>query len=207
MPEETAALEDEKGKKERKKPKRTIDTWKKKKWFTIYAPNLFDRRELAETIAEKPETLINRVISVSARDVSNQPKKQHISLLFKVNDVQGLKAFTKLMGHEIKSSFLKRLIRRRSSKIETNQVVELKNKEKAKVKTVILSVRKLRKNQETAIRKIMMEKIDYEGRKKDFDDLVQELVFGHTASKIESEAKKIGLIKRIEVVSSRLIEK
>lgn len=195
-------------KKEKKgKPKRTVDKWKKKKWFTIYAPKLFDQKVVGETVAEKPELLKGRIISVSARDVTNQPRKQHVSLNFKVRDVQALKVYTELVGHEVKPSFLKRMIRRRSSKIETNQIVQLKNESKASVKTVVLSMKKLRERQKTAIRKIMIQKIDYAGKKKDFDDFVQELVFGHVAAKIGNEAKKIALIKRVEVVKSVLIEK
>ncbi|MBU1120398.1 30S ribosomal protein S3ae, partial [Candidatus Micrarchaeota archaeon] len=71
----------------------------------------------------------------------------------------------------------------------------------------VLSMKKLRERQKTAIRKIIIQKIDYAGKKKDFDDFVQELVLGHVASKIGNEAKKIALIKRVEVVKSALTKK
>jgi small subunit ribosomal protein S3Ae len=202
-------------KKERRKPKqkpkktdsrRTTDKWKKKKWFTIHAPKLFDQKEIGETIAEKPETLINRTIKVNARELTGNAKKQHVTLNFKIFDVQGLKAYTKLMGHEVNPNFLKRSIRRRTSKMETNQTVNLKENQKARVKAVVVSAKKLPRIKETAIRKIMIEKIDYASKKKDFDDFVNEMVFGNTTLKIQNEAKKIGLIKRVEIVKTKLIE-
>lgn len=186
--------------------KRTADKWKKKKWFTIFAPKLFDQREVGETVAEKPETLIGRVIKVNARELTGNPKKQHITLFFKIKDVQGLKAYTKLMGHEINSNFLKRVIRRRTSKMETNQIVALKEGEKARVKSVVVSGRKLTGIKGTAVRKVMIEKIAYSSKKRDFDDFVNEMVFGNIAIKIQNEAKKIGMIRRVEVIKTKLIE-
>ncbi|PIN98440.1 MAG: hypothetical protein COT90_04350 [Candidatus Diapherotrites archaeon CG10_big_fil_rev_8_21_14_0_10_31_34] len=186
--------------------RRTTDKWKKKKWFTIFAPKLFDQKEVGETVAEKPETLIGRIIKVNARELTGNPKKQHITLFFKIKDVQGLKAFTKLTGHEINSNFLKRVIRRRISKMETNQVVQLKEGEKARVKTIVITGKKLTKLKETAVRKIMVEKIDYASKKRDFDDFVNEMVFGNIAIKIQNDAKKIGVIRRVEVIKTKLIE-
>jgi len=198
-------------KKEKTKPKRTdtrrtADKWKKKKWFTIFAPKLFDQKEIAETVAEKPETLKGRVINYNARELTGNPKKNHITLFFKVFDVQGLKVYTKLIGHEINPGFLKRLVRRRISKMETNQIVNLKGNQKARVKTVVVSGKKLTRIKETAVRKIMLEKIEYSAKKRDFDDFVNEMVFGNISIKIQNEAKKVGLIKRVEVVKTKLIE-
>jgi small subunit ribosomal protein S3Ae len=186
--------------------RRTTDKWKKKKWYTIFAPKMFDQKEIGETIAEKPETLKNRVINLNARELTGNPKKQHISLYFKINNVQGLKAYTKLIGHKINPNFLKRVIRRRTSKMETTQIVSLKDKEKARVKAVVVSGRKLTKIKETAVRKIMLEKIAYASKKRDFDDFVNEMVFGNIAFKIQNEAKKIGFVKRVEIVKTKLIE-
>ncbi len=198
-------------KKQKIKPKRTdsrrtTDKWKKKKWFTIFAPKMFDQKEIGETVAEKPETLENRVINLNARELTGNPKKQHVTLYFKIFNVQGLKAYTKLIGHEINTNFIKRIIRRRTSKMETNQIVNLKEGQKARVKTVVVSFRKLPKIKETAIRKIMLEKIAYASKKRDFDDFVNEMIFGNIAIKIQNDAKKVGLIKRVEVIKTKLIE-
>ena len=196
-------------KKERAKKgdsRRTTDKWKKKKWFTIFAPKLFDQKEIGETVAEKPETLENRVITVNARELTGNPKKQQVNLFFKVFNVQGLKAYTKLVGHEINPNFLKRIIRRRTSKMETSQIVNLRDNQKARVKTIVISFKKLPKIKETAVRKIMIEKIAYASKKKDFDDFVNEMIFGNIAGKIQNETKKIGIIKRVEVVKTKLIE-
>ena len=37
--------------------RRVVDKWKKKKWFSILAPAMFDKRPLAETPGEKPKNI------------------------------------------------------------------------------------------------------------------------------------------------------
>jgi small subunit ribosomal protein S3Ae len=189
-----------------KQRKRTIDKWKKKKTFKVFASDSFEKKEIAETIALKEEHLLNRKISVSARDLTGQIKKQHIDFYFKISNVQGLKAYTKLVGIEIKPTYLKRLVRRRTTKIESNQKVVSKNNEKFKIKTVVITQRKATNKQTTAIRKIVMKKISEASKKQDFEAFIQEIVFGGILQKILNEIKKIAPIKRIEVAKISLIE-
>ena len=48
-----------------KKRKKTVDKWKKKKWFKIIAPKQFNEVVLGETPAEKETQVINRVVEAS----------------------------------------------------------------------------------------------------------------------------------------------
>ena len=184
---------------------RTADKWKKKKWFAILAPSLFDQKELIETVSEKPETLNGRILKVSAREFG-EVKKTHISFKFKVFEVQGLKAYTKLLGHEVNQGYLKRLIRRRSSKIESTQTIQSKDGRKVKIKTIAVSMRKLTQKQKTAVRKIIEKHIREEAKKMDSENFVKELIFGNIVGKMLGEIKKIALMKRIEIVESRILE-
>ncbi|MEW6295476.1 MAG: hypothetical protein AB1467_04240 [Candidatus Diapherotrites archaeon] len=203
--EETAKEKETAKKAVGKTSRRTIDKWKKKKWFVLHASKSFNQREIGETPAEKPELVEGRTILVSAQELVNVPKKQHLMLKFKVDKVQGLKAYTRLVGHEVNPNFIRRLVRRRTSKIESNQVVELKDG-KAKVKALTVTARKLFGRQETKIRKIMADKIASAAKKKEFEEFLHELLFGSVLSKINSEAKKIGLLKRIEIIKTAFIE-
>ncbi|MBI2598211.1 MAG: hypothetical protein HYW50_03375 [Candidatus Diapherotrites archaeon] len=81
--------------------KRKVDKWKKKTWFTIIAPKEFAGKEIGTTVAEKPENLLGRTIWVSVRDLAAQARKQHVTIIFKIFDVKGNKAFAKAAGHFI----------------------------------------------------------------------------------------------------------
>ena len=52
----------EKGAKGRRK---TVDKWKKKKWYTITASKIFNKKPLGETPVEKPVNLASRTIKIT----------------------------------------------------------------------------------------------------------------------------------------------
>ena len=189
------------------KTKRTTDKWKKKKWFEIISPAIFDRKKVAETVAEKPETLNGRVLQISLRDLLGDVKRQYFTVLLQVDNVQGLKANTKAVGHEVKHSYLNRLIRRNNSKMETVQDVTTKDGVLARVKTIAISQRKIPQKKRTAIRKIMSDHVAKISSERDFDKLLQEFVSGSVATSIFSDAKKVALLKRVEVTKSRIRSK
>ncbi|MFH1257267.1 MAG: hypothetical protein V1494_08335 [Candidatus Diapherotrites archaeon] len=197
-------VEKEKEKQRKPSQRRTVDKWKKKLWFTIFAPEEFERIELAETVAEKPENVMGRTIRLSVREIANQAKKSHISVIFKVAEVTGNKASTEAIGHEIKEGYMRRLIRRRGSKIEATQTVTLKDGKRAKVKTVVLAARKATGPQETAVRKMLEEEVAGHCAKIESKKIVEELVFGNLPLKIFNSIKKIVPIKRVEIVRSSI---
>src|SRR3989344_4557525 len=84
MIKETTKKSDEK-KPERKtggQKKRGIDKWKKKVWYSIFTPDEFEKREIAQTVAEKPEMVMGRTLTVSVAEVSKQPRMSHVALRF-----------------------------------------------------------------------------------------------------------------------------
>jgi small subunit ribosomal protein S3Ae len=193
------------GKKVVKKGK-TVDKWKKKQWYSLVAPAEFDRTLLGETVAEKPKNLLGRTIISDLGQLTGQRQKRYVKVIFQVEKVEGNNANCKTAGHEIGFSFLNRLLRRRTSKVELVQTVETEDNAKVKVKTVALSVRKLTRKQERSIRKFMLDFIEKAAKKKPFQEFSQELIFGALASKLFKQVSKIAPLKRVEVTKSRLME-
>ena len=46
------------------------DKWKAKNWYQILAPPLFDNVPIADTLADKPNSLIGRVTEASLQDLT-----------------------------------------------------------------------------------------------------------------------------------------
>jgi len=185
--------------------RRTVDKWKKKMWYTIVAPKEFDERVLGESVATKPEHLMGRIVKISVRDIAGQIKKQHITLLFKIIDVKGNKAHTAAVGHNVNDSYMRRIVRRRSSKIEIVKEIMLSDGKKLRVKIVAVTNRRARKAQETEIRHLMIEQLDALSGKKDANNTISDLVFGNLTIKINSAIKKIHSIKRVEILRSQVL--
>jgi len=204
-------MAEKKGKEKKEKKKvikkvRTVDKWKKKQWYNIVAPAEFDKKLLGETIAEKPKNIVGRVITVDLGQLTGQRQKRHISILFKVEKVEGNNASCQTIGHKVSHGFLNRLVRRRMSKIELVQTVKTSDGKRVKVKSLALSVRKLSRNQLADIRKSMAEMVGKAVEKKPFVQASQEIIFGAIASKIFKQLTKIAPLRRVEIIKSRLLE-
>lgn len=187
--------------------KRTADKWKKKKWFEIFAPAVLDKKKIAETMAEKPELLMDRVLNMSMRDVTGEIKKGQVYLSLRIDNVQGQKAYTTLTGHRILPGQLNRLIRRNNSKVEVVTDITSKDGLKSRVTALTVTARKVPRDKRTAIRKIMLAALGELAGKKNQEEMVQDFVFGATATGMIGEVKKVASVKRIEIVKSRPLAK
>lgn len=185
--------------------KKTVDKWKKKKWFTVFAPEAFDRKELCETVAEKPELLINRTIIVSAGDLAKQAKISHILLRFKIDNVQAQKAYTNIVGHEIKDSYMRKFVRRRAAKIMVVRDVNTSDGKKVRIKAVAITMKPVSGPKKASIVNLMENEIQKSGSKKEFNQLAQELIFGNISSRIFKVISKVAAIKRVEITKSAIL--
>jgi small subunit ribosomal protein S3Ae len=189
-----------------KKGPRTVDKWKKKQWYEIFAPEEFKRISIGDTVATKPEQLTGRTIKVSMRKINNQIKKAFTEIKLKINEVKGNKAYTETIGHEIPESFLKKFIRRRSSKIQIVIDTYTKNKQKVRIKAMALTRKKSSAEQKTAIHKIMNDEIRLYCIKKNSNELVSDLIMGDLEQKITQKANKITPVKKTEIIKSKIFE-
>ncbi len=186
---------------------KTVDKWKRKRWYKIYAPPEFDRKEIGETPAEKPELVAGRTIKANAREISGQPKKGHMDIWFKITEVQGLNAQTKTFGLEVKPATMKRIVRRRSSKIDCVKDVLTKNGVHTRVKMSIITQRKTNKIKESHIRIKALEETQKIAGGMEFSQLVIETAFGDITGQIQAAVKNIAGIKRVEVMKIEQLDK
>ena len=93
-----------------------------KRWYTVLAPEQFDRAELGETPAAEPEQAIGRTIETTLGDIA-EDGENNIKLTFKINDVGSDSAYTEFARHELTRDYKRSLVRRGSSKVKTVMTV------------------------------------------------------------------------------------
>src|SRR3989344_7496580 len=90
--------------------KETSKKIKKKKWYPILANATFNNYEIGETIAESANSMIGKSVSVSLMALTQDMKTQNTKLRFKIKEAKDEKLYTDLVGYEIVTSSLKRLV-------------------------------------------------------------------------------------------------
>ena len=173
--------------------------WKAKQWYNLVAPEMFGKANIGETVADVPEKLIGRVIEVTLGELTNDLSKQNIKLVLKVDSVGGDSAYTKFTGHQLTQDYLRSLIKRSTSNIETNISVLTKDGYTVRVKPSCYTIKRARANQVKAIRSIMNSVITSRAREMNMEQFVQEIVTGKLSASIYHDVKPIYPLRRVEV--------
>lgn len=184
--------------------RKTVDKWKKKKWFTVLASKVFDRRPLGETPGEKPKNIMGRTFRTTLDVVTGQRTKRDYSVWFKVNDVQGQNASTVICEFTVNRGTLDRIVRRRNTKVAVVKRIPVVGGD-AMTGVVVVTERKATNAQKAALRKVIDTQISsVAGR--DFELLAQELLLGSFSNEVFKLACKICPVKKVIVSKSVFTE-
>lgn len=185
--------------------RKTADIWKKKEWYVIVAPKMFEEKEVGATPADKEEKLLNRVIEVPLREITGNIQHQFIKLLFRVVEVKAKKAYTDFDGFALVREYLKRNVRRRRSLISTIQTMTTKDGKKIQVTAHIFTARKVKASQKRELRQKMAEVLVKTASERNFEDIIQQLVFGAVSAEIFKNVKTLAQVKRVELEKCEVI--
>lgn len=173
--------------------------WKAKQWYNLVAPEMFGKANIGETVADVPEKLVGRVIEVTLGELTNDLSKQNIKLILKVDSVGGDSAYTKFTGHQLTADYLRSLVKRSTSNIETNISVLTRDGYTIRVKPSCYTIKRARANQVKAIRAVMNTVIAARAKEMDLEQFVQEVVTGKLSASIYHDVKPIYPLRRVEV--------
>lgn len=170
-----------------------------KRWYTVLAPEQFDRAELGQSPANEPEQLIGRNLETTLGELTNNASENNIKLTFKINDVGSDSAYTEFTKHELTRDYLRSLVRRGASKIDAYITVLTTDDYRVQVQPVAFTTKKADHSQEHAIRKRMIEMVREAGEDRTFEGLVDSIIEGRLSSAIYGEAKTIYPLRRVEI--------
>jgi len=182
-----------------RRSQRKAESRKAKQWFKIVSPGMFGLAPVGETFANDPERVVGRVIETTLGDLTNNFSKQNTKLRFKVDRVAGDSAYTKFMGHEMTSDYLRSLVKRRTSRIDTIVDVTTTDGYQVRVKPSCFTVKRARANQVMSIRDISKNVVLEKSNGLDLNQLVQEVVLGKLSLDIYKDAKMVYPLRRVEV--------
>ena len=190
------------------KTKSSTEKWRSKKWYTVKAPAIFDSKEVGQIVSSDEENLKNRVIIVNLSSLvsSALPNLPFTNVKLRVINVVGSSGETKFIGHELLSSYVKSLIRRRRSLIQNVEDVNTSDNKKIRIKTICITQNKVSEQTKRDIRKAIATKLKEVALSLTLDEFCLEMLFGKLSTKVFNAAKIIAPIKRFEIKKSELFE-
>lgn len=177
---------------------------KKKKWYPIIAPKEFNHIEIGETLIEDPELPITKKISVNLGAITNDMKKQQISLVFNLTAVKDNKIETKLSGYETSLSYTKRLTRSAKAKIESSFAIKTKDNINVRIKPTVIVKLKVKRSILTLMQKKMIEVIINKAPQLTFNEFINEIISFRLQKEIQKELKPIYPLFSILITSFKI---
>lgn len=185
--------------------RRMKDKWKAKSWYNVIAPASFDHVTIAETLSDDPDKLMDRVTEVSLQDLTNDFRKSHYKLFFKVHNVEDTNAHTQYIGHTLTSDYLRRMVRRKRSKIEAVYDITTRDGAKLRIKPFATTDRRIQNSQKKIIRDAMRKTIVKKAKSSTLSEFVKLIVDGRLGKDIYQSCKKLYPVKRIEIYKTELV--
>jgi len=185
--------------------KKIKDKWKSKGWYAVLAPPTFDNVQLADTLADDPNNIMDRVTEVSLQDLTNDFRKSHIKLFFKINKIEETNAYTQFVGHTLTSDYLRRMIRRRKSKIDGVYDITTRDGAVLRVKPFATTDKRIQNSQKKVVREAMKKTLFDQGTSSTLSEFVKAILDGKTGSDIYKNCKGFYPVKRIEIYKSEVI--
>jgi len=181
------------------------DKWKAKSWYNILAPPSFDNVTVADTLSDNPDRLINRVTEVSLQDLTNDFRKSHIKLFFKIYKVEESNALTQYTGHTLTSDYLRRMIRRKRSKIDGVYDVTTRDGAVVRVKPFATTDKRIQNSQRKIVRETMKKTISSQAKTNTLAEFIKNIIDGKVGSDVYKNCKKLYPVKRVEIHKTQVL--
>ncbi|MGI0055504.1 MAG: 30S ribosomal protein S3ae [Thermoplasmata archaeon] len=188
---------------------RTVkDKWRAKVWYKVQAPGLFQHALLGETAANEPGQLIGRTLETTLEEVSGgmDVAKSHVKLRFQITQVAADQiAQTRFIGHELTSDYVRRLARRKRSKIDLSIEVATRDAVAMVLKPVAVGEQRLQTRLRAELRHKLRSVLVEEAAQRSAVEFVREILNGELTKILAHGVKSLYPLKKIEIRRSDVL--
>jgi len=184
------------------------DKWRSKHWMKVRAPGLFQHVEIGETMATEPEQVIGRTLETTLQELSGGADvgKAHIKLRFQIERIGGDQvAESRFIGHELTSDYVRRLARRKRSKIDTSIVVTTKDGVDLVLKPVAVGEQRLQTRLRAELRHKLRSLLTEQAAAKTAPEFIREMLQGELGKVLAHGLKTLYPLKKIEIRCSEVL--
>ena len=176
----------------------------KKQWFEIIAPKMFGERIVGETLAVDPKYLMGRKIHVSLMELSRNYSQFFINLELRIEKIEGNKAFTKIIGHDIMRERIYRMVQRHGRRVDVIQDVVTKDGIKLRIKTVFMLLRRVGTSVKDAARTYARQSVEDYVKETRFEDLMEKIIKGEMQVQLKRQCSRVYPVGQLEIRKTEL---
>ncbi len=177
----------------------------KKQWYEIVSPKLFGEKVVGETLSVDPKYLVGRKVSISLMEVSRNYSQFYIKLELQIDRIEGNKAYTKFVGHDIMRERVYRMVQRHGRRVDVIQDVTTKDGVRLRVKTVFMLIRRVGTSRKNSARTYARQLIDEIAKEKKFSELVEMIIKNELQMTLKRKCSKVYPVGSMEIRKTELL--
>ncbi len=178
---------------------KSVEKWKAKRWFNVYAPALFGEVVIGEIPGFDEKAMVGRVIKVNMSWVTKRPEHSFITIAMKITDANGDAAHTGLAYMEQTYSYIHSLVKRGESAIYTVDDLRDRNGRAVILKLLVMTSSKIATPKKTAIRKALSAFLKAYAASMDSDALVKSMLDSSFQQEAVKSIRRIAEVSRLEL--------
>ncbi|NHJ22401.1 MAG: hypothetical protein EAX91_15755 [Candidatus Lokiarchaeota archaeon] len=190
----------------KKSPKLRKVSFKDKDWFTVISPKSFNFKPIGEIIGIE-NTVIGRTVETLLYDFTNRYEDISLKLKFRVVQAnpESNQAKAIFIGHSYTNDYVRSLIGRGSSKIQTIINLTTKDNYIFRLTVICTTIKRARSSQQIVIRKIMREILREFAKTLNHEKFITGMIHSEFSNQILRIAKTIYPLSNCSVIKSKLV--
>ncbi|TFG24736.1 MAG: hypothetical protein EU529_03330 [Promethearchaeota archaeon] len=192
--------------KRKKKAKIKKVSFKDKDWYEIITPKLFKFKPIGEILG-LDNTVLGRTVEALLFDFTDDFNDINLKLRFKVINVnpETKKCETIFIGHQYTNDFVRSLVGRGATKIQTIQNLTTKDGFVFRVTTICSTIKRARSSQIVLIRKISRDILKEFAKSLNHEKFIIGMIYGEFQNQIARVSKTIYPLSSSKLIKSVLI--
>ena len=179
---------------------------KRKSWYTVESPTLFGSKQIGESYLSAPEKAVGRVMTLNLKNLTDSFRDQNSHITLKINNLKGTTLQTEVVGFHIVPTFIKRLVRKKTSRLDDVFTVSTKDGKVVMVKSLVVAFNRNTRSTGTSIRTALRDALRVEAQKQSFDEFVNSVVTSRARQGLKKGLKKIYPIKEVFIRYFKVVD-
>ncbi|MBR9691763.1 hypothetical protein GOV06_03165 [Candidatus Woesearchaeota archaeon] len=179
----------------------------KKTWYPILAPKLFNSQAIGETYIAEPSKSIGKTVAANLMNLTRDMRKQNLKVIFEITNATSGKFYTDIIGYEMISSSIKRMIRRGKRKIDYSFKTVTADGYRLQLKVIMITIGLANLSSLTRLRKICKEELTALLSKTNYLNFVDDLVNHKFQGFIKKKLSKAYPLRTFELRFMKVMKK
>ncbi len=190
----------------KKKPKIKKVSFKDKNWYSVLSSKSFDFKPIGEVIGLE-DNLLGRILETLLFDFTHKYSDISLKLKFRIVEVnnEAKKCNSIFVGHQYTNDFIRSLIGRGSTKIQSIINLTTKDNYIFRVTMICTTIKRARSSQQILIRKIIREILREFAKSLNHEKFIAGMIYREFQSQIQRVAKTIYPLSNAVIIKSKLI--